>query len=64
MNPTGEVAAHPSETSPGHRGSPSLDETPESGPRILEDLHNDLAPLADDDLRWTPEVVFLIAVKP
>jgi len=37
VNPTGEVAPHPGETSPAHRGVP-LDEMPESGPRIIEDL--------------------------
>jgi hypothetical protein len=37
VNPTGEVAAHPGETSPVHRGVP-LDEILEPGPRILKDL--------------------------
>jgi predicted ATPase with chaperone activity len=37
VNPTGEVAAHPGEASLAHRGV-LLDDMPESGPRILEDL--------------------------
>jgi ubiquinone/menaquinone biosynthesis C-methylase UbiE len=32
--------------------------------RILEDLYNDLGALSAEDMRWTPEIVYLIAMKP
>jgi ubiquinone/menaquinone biosynthesis C-methylase UbiE len=31
--------------------------------RVIEDLHNDLAPLPPSAFRWTPECVYLIALK-
>ena len=31
--------------------------------RVIEDLHNDLAPLPEAAFRWTPECVYVIALK-